>query len=304
MLNSTTEHEIFNSINEGMLHERERVFFNNVKKNKSLIDKYGGLSLVVPELENKHVIIIGAGATLKDNAPYLLKYQQRQELVIIAVDMALKPIVSMGLKPSFVISCETTPVDFFSDIDTRSMHLLAFSCMSPSNLRKWQGNISFYNWMIHEKPYSELWQSAGEDLGFLATGSIVTSQAMALALGINAASVLLVSNDLGFSDLYYPEGTVRKATYLNRLNRLNPEETHCKAITRNSRQYEINRGEKKYFTSSQFYAAKLWMEQLATDQKAIIYDCSEPGCSNDFFIKVSMSEYLKNFDRKKKRRKR
>jgi hypothetical protein len=304
MQENNPQQELFSLINEGMLHERERIFFNNVKKNHPLIEKHGGLSSIISKLENKHIVIIGAGASLNSNIPSLVKYQQRQELVIISVDMALRPIVFQGLKPSFVISCEATPVDFFSDIDTKNMHLLAFSCISPSNLRKWQGNLSFYNWMIHEKPYDELWKSAGEELGFLATGSIVTSQALALALGVGAASVFMVSNDLAFKDTYYPRGTVREKEYKGKLNRLHPAETNAKNIIQRSRQYEIYRGEKKFYTSAQFYAAKMWMEQLVIDQKSIIYDCSNPGCSNNYIMKISMDEYLKQFDRKKKRKKR
>ena len=39
-------------------------------------------------------------------------------------------------------------LDFFSEIDTENMHLLSFSCSSYSNIRKWKGKISFFNWMV------------------------------------------------------------------------------------------------------------------------------------------------------------
>ena len=97
-------------------------------------------------LNDRHVCIVGAGPSLDDALAQLKKYQNRRELAVIAVDMALLPLVRSGIRPGFVISCETTPVDFFGEADTAGMHLLAFTCMS--RVTKWRGDISFYNWMV------------------------------------------------------------------------------------------------------------------------------------------------------------
>ena len=101
-----------------------------------------------------------------------------------------------GIKPSFVFSCETNPVDFFSNIITKNIHLVAFSCVSNINLRKWQGPVSFYNWMLYDDFYNELWDMAGKDLGFVATASIVTTQIISFVLGCNVGSIVLVGNKI------------------------------------------------------------------------------------------------------------
>ena len=44
------------------------------------------------------------------------------------------------------------------------------------------------------------------DLGFAATGSIVTTQAISIALGCNIQSLMLLGNDMGFKTEYYVKG--------------------------------------------------------------------------------------------------
>ena len=192
--------------------------------------------------------------------------------------MALLPLVRKGIFPQFVISCETTPVDFFNGINTEKMHLLAFSCMSNSNLRKWNGPVSFYNWMIHNEIYDALWKKAGIDLGFVATGSIVTTQAVSIASGTGASSLMLIGNDMGFAADYYTKGTISYIRNLNSFHRLKPLETFDYYSIMVKRDFRINRGDKYYFTNKQFLAAKTWLEDLFRKIKIPVYDASELGC--------------------------
>ena len=66
--------------------------------------------------------------------------------------------------------------------------------------------MSFYNWMIKGEFYEALWRTAGEDLGFVATGSVVLSQAVSIVLGCAVKSLLLVGNDLAYGKSYYAHG--------------------------------------------------------------------------------------------------
>ena len=70
--------------------------------------------------------------------------------------------------------------------------------------------------------YDDLWKEAGEELGFVATGSIVTTQAVSLVLGCGIASLLLVGNDMGFFDRFYASGAspAEKKFFIS--GRLNP----------------------------------------------------------------------------------
>jgi len=291
--------QLFSNINEGILEERYRAFNINLDKNIDLIRQFGGLKKIVPHFKGKHVLIAGAGSSLgQNNLGLLKKYQNRDDLIIIAADMALVPLCYRGILPKFVISCETTPMDYFSSINTEKIHLLAFSCISNTNLRKWKGQISFYNWMIHNEMYDNLWKKAGLDLGFVATGSIVITQAISLALGCDIQSLMLIGNDMGFKMEYYTKGTINFNKYFNNTNRFAPLDATEIDRSRNARVFEIHRGNKLYYTNNQFLAAKKWLEELFKTANIPIYETNELGCSPEFVNKISFKKYFERFEKR------
>lgn len=286
---------LFTKINEGIIEERYDAFSRNLNKNIPLINKHGGLQRVISKFKDKHVIIIGAGTSLNNEIHLLKKYQNRNELLIISTDMALRPLIKRKIFPSFVISCETMPVDYFSAIETDKMHLLAFSCMSNSNIRKWKGDISFYNWMIHNNLYDNLWRVSG-DLGFVATGSIVTTQAIAFALGCAVKSIMILGNDLSYINQFYTTETIVYTNNKIKTSRFSPVETIEYININKRKEYQIIRGENIYYTNNQFLSAKLWLENLFKEAKLPIFDNSSPGCSETSVKKMRLKEYFKIID--------
>jgi hypothetical protein len=296
---------LYGAINEGVLAERLNAFERNLVKNAPHIARCGGVRGLIPHFKGKHVIVIGAGPSLDRNLPLLKKYQSRREFLLVAADMAVKPLAARGISPAYVFSCETVPVDYFGGLDTSGMHLVAFSCISPVTLRRWRGGISFYNWMLHSVDYDRLWERAGMDLGFVATGNIITTQAVAFSLGCGVASLILVGNDLAFSDTVYAGETEARRVLMRSTDRCAPVETAEFASSRRRREYEVRRGDRVYFTNSQFLAAKLWLEDLLAGAAVPVYDCGEPDCSAQKVKRLSLQEYLGGFDRaRQKRRKR
>ena len=295
--------EIFSNLNRGMLSERARILRINLEKNLPLIRRHGGLAGVTSALKNKNVFIFGAGPGLEKDMYLLKKYRDRLDNVYISSDMALKPLLQYGIKPHYVITCETTPLGFFSGSDTSGMHLLAFSCSSNSNLKSWEGGISFYNWMMDSDYFNDLWDMAGRDLGFVATGSVVVTQAVSIALGCGICSLVLAGNDLGFSDRFYMSGTVSSEKKYNSSWRLNT----CTAIdmntVRKARDYEIVRNGRVTYTNHQFLAAKLWLEDLFKTGNLDVIDASYPGCSENSVIKMDLEYYFKAQYKPRKRRK-
>ncbi len=295
---------LYKDLNEGILEERYRAFQINLGKNLEYIKKFGGLRGIISRFENKDVIITGAGPSMEYELDLIGKYQFRENIIIISTDMALLPVIKNGIMPHFAISCETTPVDYFSGIDTERIHLLAFSCMSNSNLRKWKGPVSFYNWMIHNDKYDILWEKAGKELGFVATGSIVTSQAVSLVLGCGIRSLLLIGNDMGFNSEYYTRGTHAYNKSMVYAGRFRSLETIESDASRRRREYEIKRGDKHYFTNNQFLAAKMWLEDLFKQSSVPIYESNELGCSPQFVRKISVREYVERFEKRPIKRRR
>jgi len=202
-------------------------------------------------------------------------------------------------EPSYVISCETTPVDFFHGIVTGKMHLIAFSCMSNINLRAWKGPVSFYNWLIDGGEYDRLWQEAGKGLGALDTGRIITTQAVSFALGCGIKRLVLLGNDLGFTDRFYVKESVRYHQNLLRVTRLTSIERAEMDTCRMTREYEIRRGEKVFYSNGQFIGAKYWLEDLFQRQDRIIIDSGVPGCSEKSTEKIGPGGFMKLFEHKK-----
>lgn len=294
---------LFRELNEGIIKERHRTFRSNLQKNLQHIRRHGGLGRIVPGFADKSVVVAGAGPSLERSYDHLRRFQFRKEIAIIATDMALLPLVRNGIQPGFVISCESTPVNFFRNIATEGMHLLAFSCISNTSLREWQGDISFYNWMIHNRFYDELWEIAGSDLGYVATGNLVTTQAISFALGCGIRSLFLIGNDLGFIDRYYARGTVHDSRN-NKTGRWNTIETGAYNTVRRAREYIIKRNDRVYYSNNQFLAGKLWLEELFQEQPIPVYDGSEPGCSEEHVEKMGVDGFFKQFERRKARKRR
>jgi hypothetical protein len=293
---------LFRTVNEGIIDERRSAFRCNLGKNLQYIGRYGGLKRVVPLLSGRHVVIIGAGPSLDEHGALLKKYQSRQDVVYIAADMALAPLAAAGIAPRFVISCETTPIGFFNGLPTEKLHLLAFSCMSHVNLRQWKGDMSFYNWMLHRAPYDELWRIAGEDLGSVATGSIVTSQAVSLALGCPIKSLVLAGNDMGFRRRYYAAHAVSARRFTAMNTRYAPPESLEAGAIRRARAYEVHRGGMTWFTSGQFLAARLWLEELLKTVNVPVYDAGMPGCDGNAVRKITLKRYFELLEDRPRRR--
>ncbi len=293
--------KLYEMMNDGVLEERYNSFQLNLKKNRPLIDRYGGLKRVIPFFEKKNVVIAGAGASLNRQTDILKKYFTRPDVLLVSVDMALRPLIKQGIVPDYVLSCETTPAPFFRGIDTEKIHLLAFSCMSNVNLKSWKGDISFYNWMIDSAEYNILWSEAGLDLGSVATGNIVTTQAVSLALGCNVNSLVLVGNDLGFGSEYYALESLVHQRHLRVSDRVNTFPSLEIALVRKRREYQIKRGERFFYTDNQFLTAKYWLEELLLKHRVKVYDSSEPGCSETSVVKTDLEDYFKTVLRKKQR---
>ena len=292
--------ELYHDLNAGMTEERFHAFEWNLKKNLPLIARHGGLEKVVPFLRGRNVVIAGAGPSLDEGLRYLRDRELRRRIIVISADMALLPLVKNGVIPDYVMSCETTPVDFFGGMRTAGMHLLAFSCMSSVNLRKWRGAVSFYNWMIFEAPYRTLWETAGTGLGYLATGSIITTQAVSFALGCGIGSLALIGNDLAFGHRFYARDTVPLDNSVRICGRFSGVESMEMDRSRKRRQYEIRRGDAVYFTDSQFLAAKTWLEDLMARNNFPVHDCSVPGCAGSNIVKTGLGEYFSHLEIKKR----
>ena len=282
--------ELFNRINDGVVSERIHAIARNIGMNGYMIRRHGGLSPVVNELKNRHCIIAGAGASLDGGIRDLRRIAMRNSVVVISTDMAYCALIRQGITPEYAISCETTPRDFFSGCDTSKSVLLAFSGVCPRIVREWKGAVRFYNWMVKGDPYDELWKRAGVELGFVATGSSVSTQAVSMAMGCGIKSILLAGNDFGFYDSMYARGVIRNDDVYRESTRRSPVPSIAFGQCRAARHYIIKR-DKNYYTNHQFLAAKQWLESLFLSHGSGVYDAGNPGCAGKNIEKMNVRDY-------------
>ena len=282
--------ELFNRINDGVVSERIHAIARNIGMNGLFIREYGGLYPVVKELKDRHCVIVGAGASLDGGISGLRRISTRNSVAVISTDMAYRALVRQGITPGYAISCETTPRDFFSGCDTSKSVLLAFSGVCPRIVREWKGPIRFYNWMVKGDPYDELWNRAGVELGFVATGSSVSTQAVSLAMGCGIKSILMAGNDFGFYDSMYARGVIRNDDMYRITERSSPVPSIAFRQCRAARHYVIKR-DTNYYTNHQFLAAKQWLESLFLSHGFGVYDAGVPGCAGKNIEKMSVRDY-------------
>ena len=283
--------ELFKKLNEGIIDERFHLFKNNVLKNKPLIDQFGGLRDIVPLLRGKDVIIAGAGSSIDREMDLLREAVSLSDVMLICADMSYLPLLKRYIVPDFVITCETSPNDYFSVSDFSS-HLLAFSCSSNCNLRRWKGRMSFYNWMMKGE-YESLWAKAGIGLGYVSTGSTVISQAVSLALGCGIKSLALIGNDLAYKDSYYMKGTFRSMKDESNYSRFATCDSVSMSYVRRARQFVVKTPLGDFYSHNQFLAAKYWLEDLFSKSNFSLIECSVPGCRGTNIINVRFDKYLK-----------
>lgn len=185
--------------------EFERLWFANILTNAGLLAQNGRLASMAGCLAGRSVLIVGAGPGLDRWLGWLR--EARRHAVILAVDTALKPLVSAGILPHAVISLDGQIHNLhdFTGVDTHKLTLLCDISVYPAIPRlPFARRIFFETADIIEQdgrlavishPLT-LWckQAVGE-LGAARSGGNVGTSAIELARIFGAGRILLVGCD-------------------------------------------------------------------------------------------------------------
>jgi hypothetical protein len=149
-------------------------------------------------------IIVAAGPSLARNIDQLGDLRDRA--VIIAVQTVLKTLLARGLSPHFVTSLDYHEISarFFHGVeDFGHTILVAESKVTWRVPEVFRGRIH----LLHSEFLEDLLREAAPTRGRLRAGSTVAHLAFYLAEHLGCDPILLVGQDLAFSDgLYYPPG--------------------------------------------------------------------------------------------------
>ena len=153
-------------------------------------------------------IVVGAGPSLDANLSALRDLQNRA--LLIAVDTALRPLLTAGIRPHLVVSVDPSETNarHLNDLpDVRGLWLVAEGSLTPSVFAQFAGRTFIYKVSNHD-PWP--WLAAqGADRATLQTWGSVLTTAFDLARSAGCNPIVFAGSDLAYTDgLQYCRNTV------------------------------------------------------------------------------------------------
>lgn len=162
-------------------------------------------------LDGRPAVCVAAGPSLRRNIHQLAKPGVRERVCIIAVQTALKPLLAAGVKPHFVTAIDYHEIStrFYEGLtpdDVEGVTLVAQARANPAILDAFPGAVR----IPQDDQLAEILDiqhHVTRDRGSLPLAATVAHMSYYLARFLGADPVLLVGQDLAFTDhQYYGEG--------------------------------------------------------------------------------------------------
>lgn len=166
-------------------------------------------------------VLVSAGPSLARNIDQLAAPGVRDRVVIIAVQTVLKPLLEKGVRPHFVTALDYHPISgrFYEGLPPLpDVTLVAEPKAHPSVLDAYPGPVR----VLHNRFLDLLLSPRRRPMPALPSGSTVAHLSFYLAQFLGCDPIILVGQDLGFSDgLYYCPGTAIHEVWAPELNAFN-----------------------------------------------------------------------------------
>lgn len=173
---------------------------HRIRENMSYIQSDGDVAELFGTRSGETIVVAAAGPTLVSHYPWFMEKKGNQ--ILIAVDAALKPLVTAGIIPDVVVTIDAHRegvLPFFEGIDHAlgaSIQLVYFPIVHGDVLHLWPGRrLTAYS---HSDVYKSVSQANPKGILF-SSGSVLHS-ALDLAVKIGASKVILLGADFSFPD--------------------------------------------------------------------------------------------------------
>lgn len=216
---------VFKNIYQNILivDKFKTIWLQNIKKNINQIGakkNIFSLTSFKSKFKGKPVLIVNAGPSLDKHLDKLKQWQKK--FYIIAVDTALRTLMSHNIKPDFVISLDSQLDNFldFTGVETEDLNLIAEITSNHKIIEKFQGKMFlFYTakmlWDFFQKksiefiePHYKLFSEQFKPVDSLQTGGSVSTTALDFALYAGFDPIIFVAQDLSFLNYkIYCKGT-------------------------------------------------------------------------------------------------
>jgi len=190
----------------------------------SNLDRYTtcpGVADLAGAAGGRPALVVSAGPSLARTIDLLARPGVRDRFVIIAVQTVLKTLLARGIRPHFVTALDYHEIsrrfyDGLTPADVRGVTLVAEPQANPAILDAFPGAIR----LSSDRSLDELLgPGLHRDMGHLPLGATVAHLAYSLARHLGCDPVVLVGQDLGFTDgQYYAAGAAIHETWACELN--------------------------------------------------------------------------------------
>lgn len=241
-------------------------------------------------------IVVSAGPSLEKNVELLR--EAKGKAVIIAVQTTLKPLLRLGIAPDFVTSLDYHEISrrFFEGIeDFGNIHLVAEPKVTWHVIDTFKGKVS-----LLKNEFGDLCLgSAVRKRHAITAGSTVAHLAFYLAEYIGADPIVLIGQDLAFTDnMYYAPGNPIHDTWSVELNRFQTlEMKEWERVLRNQqilRKVEDVHG-RTIYTDEQMFTYLQQFERDFANSTATVIDATEGGARKMGTTAMSLHEVLRKY---------
>ncbi|HEY1406256.1 MAG TPA: 6-hydroxymethylpterin diphosphokinase MptE-like protein [Spirochaetota bacterium] len=184
-------------VNIATLAKFEKLWSSNIARNAKSFLSAVPVSAFFGAFENVPAIVVAAGPSLTESIPFIRKNKDRA--VIIAVDTSYFILRRYGIEPHFCLCVDPQAINarYFEGDTSGETVLVADPCAHPSALRLFTGRQVMAGIPFDMMKWIE--EISGEK-GELAHGGSVSTNAYDFAKQLGASPVIIVGQDLAFSD--------------------------------------------------------------------------------------------------------
>lgn len=275
----------------------ENLWMENILKNITSILSCPGVSALFGAFEDIPIFIISAGPSLTKNMNELKAAKGKG--LLIAVDTALKPLLSREIIPDIVLSIDAQPESFkdFEGVNGEGITLIADCIAYPEVIKNFKGPIMFSSTGKAEgkekeglifvvNPLVSWLEERIGSRGHLQSGGSVATSAFDLARLLGGNPIIFVGQDLAYTgERMYVDGVAyleeRIKEHRGRLDESTLKEEYAEEILRKRRKNLVKvpaiGGGEVLTDRMTLYAYLKWFEDGIPKVKAKCIDATEGG---------------------------
>ena len=282
--------EQIHEVKSATLLRFNQVWQRNFLRNQEVIQKNPGVIALKNRFRDIPCIVVGAGPSLDKNIRYLRKACEKA--VILCCDAALKPLLSHGIVPNFVLVLDPQEeiARFLSNVPQKGITLVVPTIVHPNILELWKEEILFFNKFAPDIPTLVEIQKMVPKIGILTPGGTVLSVTYDLAFQAGCNPILFAGQDLS----YPKKNSHSHGTEANGKGLKSTVEKQKDSIV-----LEKDMNNKQLRTLKSMSVSKQWFSWAFTtwkrDNPVSVSNCSEAGILTDHCSLLTLNEGIYRF---------